>query len=80
MKKRIYKVKRTKKTRINYFNILVFITMILSGALLIHDFIFWGIVPVFSGTFYQLTYFGLFIDVIAIAMLDLSVHYIKEWF
>ena len=54
--------------------------MIISGGLLIHDFIFWGIVPVFSGTFYQLTYFGLFIDVIAIAMLDLSVRYIKEWF
>lgn len=80
MKKRIYKVRRTKRTRINYFNILVFITMIISGGLLIHDFIFWGIVPVFSGTFYQLTYFGLFIDVIAIAMLDLSVRYIKEWF
>lgn len=78
--KRIYKVGRTKKRKINYFNILIFITMIISGGLLIHDFIFWGIVPVFSGTFYQLTYFGLFIDVIAIAMLDLSVRYIKEWF
>lgn len=78
--KRIYKVKRTKKRKINYFNILIFITMIISGGLLIHDFIFWGIVPVFSGAFYQLTYFGLFIDVIAIAMLDLSVRYIKEWF
>lgn len=78
--KRIYKVRRTKKRKINYFNILIFITMIISGGLLIHDFIFWGIVPVFSGTFYQLTYFGLFIDVIAIAMLDLSVCYIKEWF
>ena len=78
--KKIYKVKRTKKRKINYFNILIFITMIISGGLLIHDFIFWGIVPVFSGKFYQLTYFGLFIDVIAIAMLDLSVRYIKEWF
>lgn len=78
--KKIYKVKRTKKRKINYFNILIFITMIISGGLLIHDFIFWGIVPVFSGTFYQLTYFGLFIDVIAIAMLDLSVRYIKERF
>ena len=55
--------------------------MIISGGLLIQRFyIFGGIVPVFSGTFYQLTYFGLFIDVIAIAMLDLSVHTLKEWF
>ena len=78
--KRIYKVRRTKKRKINYSNILIFITMLISGTLLIHDFIFWGIVPVFSGTFYQLTYFGFFINVIAIAMLDLSVRYIKERF
>lgn len=80
MKKRIYKVRRTKRTRINYFNILVFITMIISGGLLIHDFIFWGVIPMFTGTFYQLTYFGLFIDVVAIIMLDVSIQYIKEWF
>jgi hypothetical protein len=74
------KNKRRRKRKLNYFNILVFISMIISGGLLIHDFIFWGVIPVFSGTFYQLTYFGLFIDVVAIGMLDLSIQYIKEWF
>lgn len=74
MKRKLY------RRKFNYFNILVFITMIISGALLIHDFIFWGVIPMFTGTFYQLTYFGLFIDVIAIIMLDVSVQYIKEWF
>lgn len=72
MKRKLY------RRKLNYFNILVFITMIISGTLLIHDFIFWGVIPVFSGTFYQLTYFGLFIDVIAIGMFDLSIQYIKE--
>jgi hypothetical protein len=74
MKRKLY------RRKFNYFNILVFITMIISVALLIHDFIFWGVIPMFTGTFYQLTYFGLFIDVIAIIMLDVSIQYIKEWF
>ena len=74
MKRKLY------RRKLNYFNILVFITMIISGTLLIHDFIFWGVIPMFTGTFYQLTYFGLFIDVVAIIMLDVSVQYIKEWF
>ena len=78
--KRIYKVKRNKKMKLNLFNVLVFITMIITGGVLLHDFIFWAIIPVFSGQYYMLTYFGLFLDLISIAMLDLSIQYIKEWF
>ena len=60
-------------------NLMVLVTMILCGALLIHDFVFWGIIPMFSGITYQLTYFGLLIDVICMALLDLSIQIVKEW-
>lgn len=72
-------MKRKRIVKINLFKLLVLITIIISGGLLIHDFIFWGVLPVFSGTFYQLTYFGLFIDVMAIALLDISIQLFKEW-
>ena len=72
-------MKRKRIVKINLFKLLVLITIIISGGLLIHDFIFWGLLPVFTETFYQLTYFGLFIDIIAIAMLDISVQLFKEW-
>lgn len=68
-----------KKIKINLFNLVSLITMIICSALLIHDFIFWGVIPMFSGVTYQLTYFGLFIDVIAIGLLELNIQLIKEW-
>lgn len=68
-----------KKIKINLFNLVSLITMIICSALLIHDFIFWGVIPMFSGITYQLTYFGLFLDVIAIGLLELNIQLIKEW-
>lgn len=68
-----------KKIKINLFNLVSLITMIICSALLIHDFIFWGVIPMFSGVTYQLTYFGLFLDVIAIGLLELNIQLIKEW-
>lgn len=68
-----------KKIKINLFNLVSLITMIICSALLIHDFVFWGVIPMFSGVTYQLTYFGLFIDVIAIGLLELNIQLIKEW-
>ncbi len=72
-------MKKIKKVKLNIFNIIVLITMLGSGALLIHDFIFWGIIPMFSGITYQLTYFGLLIDLTCIALLEVSIQLIKEW-
>lgn len=72
-------MKKKKKVKINLFNLVSLITMIICSALLIHDFIFWGVVPMFSGITYQLTYFGLFIDLIAIGLLELNIQLIKEW-
>lgn len=68
-----------KKIKINLFNLVSLISMIICSALLIHDFIFWGVIPMFSGVTYQLTYFGLFLDVIAIGLLELNIQLIKEW-
>lgn len=73
------KVKR-KMFTINFFNILILVTVIVTSALLIHDFIFWGIVPMFTGTFYTVTYFGMFLDLMSILALEVSLQYTKEWF
>ena len=72
-------MKKKKKIKINLFNLVSLITIVICSALLIHDFIFWGVIPMFSGVTYQLTYFGLFLDVIAIGLLDLNFQLIKEW-
>lgn len=71
------KVKKIKK--VNYFNILVLITMILSSCLLLHDLIAYGIIPLFSGKFYMVTYFGLFIDISALLLLESAIQVIKSW-
>lgn len=72
-------MKKTKRIKLNFFNIVVLISMLGAAALLIHDFIFWGVMPMFTGNFYCLTYFGLFVDVIAIGLLEVSIQIIKEW-
>lgn len=72
-------MKKIKKVKLNIFNIIVLISMLGAAALLIHDFIFWGVIPMFTGEFYCLTYFGLFVDVIAIGLLEVSIQLIKEW-
>lgn len=70
--------KRIRKRKINFFKVVMLLSAILSLILLIHDFIFWGIIPLFSGQFYQLTYFGFFLDLIAIGTLELFFQYIWE--
>ena len=70
--------KKTKKIRINFFKVIMLLSAILSLFLLIHDFIFWGIIPLFSGEVVQLTYFGFFLDLIAIGTLELFFQYIWE--
>jgi hypothetical protein len=77
MKKQIKK--RKSNYRISPFKCLVFINFLLASGLLIHDFIFWGIIPMFKGQFYQLTYLGLFIDFIAFLLVDISIQCFKEW-
>ena len=77
MKKQIKK--RKSNYKISPFKVFVFLNFILCSGLLIHDFIFWGIVPMFKGEFYQLTYLGLFIDIASILIVDASIQCFKEW-
>lgn len=77
MKKQIKK--RKSNYKISPFKVLVFINFLLASELLIHDFIFWGVIPMFKGQFYQLTYLGLFIDFIAFLLVDISIQCFKEW-
>lgn len=77
MKKQIKK--RKSNYRISPFKVFVFINFILACVLLIRDFIFWAIIPMFSGVFYQLTYFGLFIDLSAFFIIEVSIQCFKEW-
>lgn len=72
-------MKIKKKIKINYFNILILISLILSASLLLHDFIFWGILPFFTGKFYMLTYLGMFVDISALIILEISLQIIKDW-
>lgn len=75
------KTKKAKKTtyKISPFKVFVFINFLIASGLLIHDFIFWGIIPMFNGEFYQLTYLGLFLDLSAFFIIEISVQCFKEW-
>ena len=68
-----------KQYKIDLFKVIVVINFFICSFVLIHDFVFWGIIPMFKGEFYQLTYLGLFIDISAVLLLDLSIQLIKEW-
>jgi len=68
-----------KKYKISLFKVFVFLNFLLCSGLLIHDFIFWGIIPMFKGVFYQLTYLGLFMDFASILIVDVSIQCFKEW-
>lgn len=72
-------MKTKKRYKIDYFKVLVVINFIICSSLLIHDFVFWGIIPMFTGVYYQLTYVGLFIDLSALMIVDLSIQLIKGW-
>lgn len=73
-------MKKIRKFKFNFFNITMLLVSIVCVIVLVHDFIFWGVIPMFSGVFYQITYFGLFLDVLAIGLLEMSIQFIKEWF
>jgi hypothetical protein len=61
-------------------NILILLSMLVAIGLLIHDFIFWGIIPFFSHTFYEMTYLGLFVDLSALGIIEVGFQYFKELF
>lgn len=73
------KKKYKKRFKLNFFNAWLLISSGLCVYLLGHDFLFWGVIPMIKGEFYQLTYFGMFLDLTAIAMLEMNLQLMKEW-
>lgn len=58
--------------------IVILFSITIAILILLHDFIFWAIRPIFTGTFYELTYTGLFIDMLCAFVLESGIQYIKE--
>lgn len=67
-----------KKIKISWFN--AFLLTCGAGALLllIHDFIFWAFVPIFTGETVMMTYTGMFVDLFACVCVDMSIQLLEE--
>ena len=74
------KKREKNQVKVNYFNILILISTLISGGYLLYDLIFWSLIPLFNGNFYTMTYFGFFTDIIALFMLEVCIQYLKGWF
>ena len=70
-------MKKNKK-RLNLFHLLMFASSCFALGILIHDFIVWGVMPLFTGETICLTYFGLFVDLTAMGMIELTIQCIRE--
>ena len=71
--------KKTKKRKIKVFNIIAVLSMFGAAALLIHDLLVWAIIPLFTThEFFMITYFGFFVDMTAMFVLDTGWDYLKE--
>lgn len=74
MKKRV-----KKKYKLSLFNIIAILSVIGAAILLIHDLLVWAIIPLFTThEFFMITYFGFFVDMIAMFVLDTGWDYLKE--
>jgi len=72
-------MKKKKQIKFNFKNVFVFITTIIATFVLGYDFLVWGVIPAFNKEFIQLTYFGMFVDLIAIFVLEMNSQIIREW-
>lgn len=69
---------KKKKFKLNLFHLIMFISSCLGLGILIHDFIVWALIPFFTGDFVMLTYYGMFVDLLAVLVIDLTIQCIKE--
>ena len=67
------KKKTKKKFKLNYFNIFIVITILISGGILLHDLINWAIIPLFNGDFYCLSYASFFLDLMSAFALEAGI-------
>lgn len=71
-------MKKRKKLHINIPNLIVLVSIIIAFLILLHDFIVWALLPIFTGNFLTLTYTGLFVDLLCAFVLESGIQYIKE--
>ena len=71
-------MKKNRKIKFNLFHLIMFASACFALGVLIHDFIFWGVMPLFTGETICLTYFGFFVDLLAILIIDLTIQCIRE--
>lgn len=78
MKKRVHFKPFKILKKLSLFEIVILISIVIAFSILLHDFIFWAITPIFTGMFYQLTYTGLFVDLFCVFVLESGTQYFKE--
>lgn len=71
-------MKKNRKIKINLFHLIMFASACFGLGVLIHDFIVWALIPFFTGDFVMLTYYGMFVDLLAIFIIDLTIQCIRE--
>lgn len=71
-------MKKRKKLHINIPNLIVLVSILIAFLILLHDFIVWALLPIFTGNFLTLTYTGLFVDLLCAFVLESGTQYIKE--
>lgn len=70
------KIKR--KVKINYLFLLAIGSLIIGSFVILHDIIFYIIIPFSTGDFYMITYLGMFIDISALFLIEASLQYIES--
>lgn len=69
-----------KRLKITAINMTMLAQLLISGGVLAHDLFIWGIKPLFTGQFLLVTYFGMFIDFIAIGLCVSAYEYFKDFY
>lgn len=69
---------KKKTIKLKLFNIFVLLSACLGTLQLLHDLIIWAIIPFFTGKYVMLTYFGMFVDLASILLIEMAIQYIKE--
>ena len=73
------KKKFKKKIKVNFFNAFMLLTAAIGAGVLLYDLIVWAIIPVFNGEFICMTYFGMFVDLFALGLVELGIQCLEEY-
>ena len=73
-------MKKRKKIhfKLNIGKLVILVSILISSLILLHDFIVWALLPIFTGNFLTLTYTGLFVDLLCAFVLESGTQYFKE--